>query len=112
MRYAAIALLTLMALGIFAPAALAEGYTLDLGLQSTGQVQGMVKSITKVINVFAGFAGLAGVGGLVFYGVKIMFATDERAIAETKKQMMMVLIGLGIVLLSWSIIAVFAASFK
>lgn len=112
MKYVSIVMIIFLALGIFAPVAQAEGYTLDLGLQSTGQVQGMVKNITNLINVFAGFAGLAGVGGLVFFGIKLMYSSDERSIAETKKQLIMVIVGLGIVLLSWTIIAVFAASFK
>lgn len=82
-------------------------YELDFNLDNSA-LKGVGDSLDNIIKAFAGLAGFAAVGAIVFLGFRMMMTTDEQAIAETKKQLAMVLAGFAVVLMSYMIVDFFA----
>lgn len=100
----------LAAFGAFASNAFAQSAAFfdnpQGGAAPSAAAQGTLgQNITLIINYFLGILGLIAVGFLIFAGIMMVTAGgDEQQIGKAKKMIIYAVIGIVIILLSWTIV--------
>lgn len=71
-----------------------------------GDIGLVTQSLIDVGTLLGGLGGLALAATLIYLGVRMMFATNERVIAEIKSSMVKAVSGLGVIVLAWGITSI------